>query len=322
MFQRFVCFQRIIPVIFSSAYQTETTADLRRYNSHSQWSIITQNKARAGCKNKHNISSVCEDSMALCKNCAIISPAFFKNKRINMSIFPTLVPFHAVLLLFISRSASAYLSMRRRREAGGHFWQELVCVCVCVHTCVSYILMWTFERVLNVKETVCHLENVLLCPREDFMFGFSTKTSPECAKHKDWKQKETLNTLWTTPNHSDCWTCYCNDHQFKDCSHTVSSLCFQHTEPVRSLRGREEKKALLDSHIIVVTACGFTYGFFLWALQYRWSLSMSLRVVRKLCNASVFSPIKQSPYLILFGLAPWHCVVQWSSLNYSHFISC
>lgn len=111
--QHFVCFNKRFllfpPMLFSSAYETKTTADLRPYSSHWQWSIITLNKTRAGHKNKHNISTVCEDCMVLCKNCAIISPAVFKNKRINMSIFPTLGPFHAVLLLFISRSATAYL---------------------------------------------------------------------------------------------------------------------------------------------------------------------------------------------------------------------
>lgn len=104
-FKYFVC------LMDNSCYFPPCSSHLhiRLNSSHWQWSIITQNKTRAGHKNKHNISSVCEDCMALCKNCAIISLAFFKNKRINMSIFPTFVPFHAVLLLFISRSASDYL---------------------------------------------------------------------------------------------------------------------------------------------------------------------------------------------------------------------
>lgn len=104
-------------VWFPSTHQTRATSERHRHGSGR--AVITPNQTRAGCRNKHNISVFGKIAWLYVKIGPLFSLAF-QNKRINMSIFPTLVPFHAALLLLISRSASAYLSMRRRTEAGGH----------------------------------------------------------------------------------------------------------------------------------------------------------------------------------------------------------
>lgn len=147
---------------YSSAYQTRTTAaDLRRYNSHSQWSIITASKTRAGRnkKNKHNISGVCEDCMALCKNCAIIPPPpppslpqKIKTKRINMSIFSNFRPisccslaFHFTLCfsLFIDETEGG----RRPLLTGTN-----LSVCVSVHVCHGFTLCFvSSQAMISVK---------------------------------------------------------------------------------------------------------------------------------------------------------------------------
>lgn len=95
--------------LFSSAYQTKTTADLGPQNDPLLHRIKQERNVRKK-QNKTIISALFVKIARLyVKMVPLFPPAFFKNKRINMSIFTTLVSFHAVLLLFISRSASAYL---------------------------------------------------------------------------------------------------------------------------------------------------------------------------------------------------------------------
>lgn len=140
------------PTLFSSAYQPETTADLRHYNSHSQWSIITQNKTRAGHKNKHNISSVCEDCMALCKNCAIIFPGLPQKQKDKYVHFPNFSPISCCSLAFHFTLCFS-LFIDETEEGGRRPLLTGTNLSVCVQTCVSYMPMQTLLSAFCVVGT-------------------------------------------------------------------------------------------------------------------------------------------------------------------------
>lgn len=126
------------PMWLLSAYQTETTADLSHYNSHSQWSIITQNKTRAGCKKKKSIISAVFVKIAwlYVKIVPLFPAAFLKNKRDKYDHFPNFSPISCCSLAFHFTVCYSLFIDETEAGAGGHYWQELTCTCVCV--CVIY----------------------------------------------------------------------------------------------------------------------------------------------------------------------------------------
>lgn len=89
--------------------------------------------------NKHNISSVCEDCMALCKNCTIIFPSRPPKQKDKYVHFPNFTPISCCSLAFHFTLCFS-LFIDETEDGGGRplLTGTNLCVCERVHKYVIY----------------------------------------------------------------------------------------------------------------------------------------------------------------------------------------